>query len=157
MKKLLLSVLACLFIFCSCDSSGSGVDGLWSDIIKFDTKQANFDANGGTKKITSKGHWWWILDYISVGEESVYFPISSEIKVETGKMAGLNNSNVVYDEGADIEIKRIEGSWFVVTKDTSNSLIIETKPNTTDSSRSFILHIEAGDYFDYITIYQSAK
>lgn len=133
------------------------VDGLWSDIIKFDSKKASFDKDGGSKTIKSKGDWWWILDYIFVGGEAVYLYDNPSITIEKGKIKGWDREGVIYDEGADMEIKKIVGEWFVITKDSYKSLIIEATPNETGKPRAFILHIEAGNYFDYIEVSQSAN
>ena len=156
MKKISFLFVGILFILLhSCDNSE--IDGIWSDIIKFNTKEAKFEATGGTQKITSKGDWWWILNYISNGQEYTNLQNNPDIHVEMGKIKGWDNPNAIYDEGADMEIKKIEGTWYTITKDTYQSLIIETKPNDTGKFRSFVLHIEAGNYFDYITISQSAN
>jgi len=157
MKKLLsLFVIGTVLTFISCDSDKLE-DGRWSDIIKFNTKKAEFGKDGGSQTITSQGDWWWILDYISVGKEYIPLVNNPEIKIEKGKMKGWDNPNVIYDEGADEEIKKIEGPWYTITKDSYKSLIIETKKNETGLDRSFMLHIEAGNYFDYITVSQAAK
>ena len=156
MKRFLSYLLLVLpFCFFSCDSEE--VDGKWPDIIEFNTREATFDSDGGMQKITSKGDWWWILEYISINGESIHLMNDPEITVEMGKIKGWDNPNVIYDEGADMEIKKIEGPWYTITKDGFQTLIIETKPNDTNLPRSFILHIEAGNYFDYIQIFQSAE
>lgn len=155
MKRLLYIALFCMPFIISCKSDLK--EGKWGDIIKFNTKEASFGVDGGTKIITSKGDWWWILPSISVGKDYISLENNPDIEIEMGKAKGWDNPNVIYDEGADMEIKKITGEWYTITKDTYKSLIIETKPNETALPRSFVLHIEAGNYFDYITVSQSSK
>lgn len=140
--------------FFSCEETIE--DGLWGDIIKFDSKKAEFTAEGGSKLINSQGDWWWICHDISTKDSTIFLDNNPDIKVEMGKIKGWDNPNVIYDEGADMEIKKIEGGWFTITKTSDKSLLIETKPNETDTIRSLGLTIQAGNYFDYITVSQSA-
>lgn len=148
----LLLLSASLF---SCEQTE--IDGLSNDIIEFDSKTAKFDANGGSKTINSKGDWWWICKNIDLQDSTIFIGNSKDLKVEMGKMKDWDNPNVIYDEGANMEIRKIEGPWFSITKNTNKSLIIETRPNTTNTERTLAFTIQAGNYFDYITVHQSAN
>lgn len=166
MKKqiIFLSMIGCFSFFTACESepeidSGTTI-GIWSDIIKFSTTELKLDAGETTKEITSKGDWWWILDDITIND-SIYWmakdsPDSNIVRAERGR---INNPspNVIYDEGADIEIKKIIGEWFTVTKKGTNKLIINVTENQSGKIRSFRFPVEAGNYFTGIKVIQNPK
>lgn len=166
MKKqiILLSMISCFSFFMACESE-TGIDseemiGIWPDIIKFSTTELKLDADETTKEITSQGNWWWILDNITINEKVYWIakgsPDSTVVRAERGR---INNPspNVIYDEGADIEIKKIIGEWFTVTKKGTNKLIIDVTENESGEVRSFYFPVEAGNYFTGIKVIQNPK
>lgn len=150
------SLISCVLFFTACDSE----DGKWSDIIKFSTTELELNAEGTTTEITSKGNWWWILDHVTINEKSYWMgkgsPDSTIVRAEGGRIDNPS-PNVIYDEGADMEIKKIIGEWFTVTKESTNKLIISVTPNESGAIRSFNLPIEAGDYFTSIKVTQNPQ
>ena len=155
MKKTMILFATCLtLLFLSCDKEKP--IGIWGDIIKLSSKKVKFDKSGGINRITTKGDSWWILPYVYINGEIVYFhDDNSEIILEYGKFKGWDNPNVIYDEGADMEIIKIESSWFIITKDTYKSITIEMRPNETGLPRTLKIELEAGNYFDRFTVEQS--
>ena len=154
MKKTIILFASCFaLLLLSCEKTR--MDGDWDDIVKLSNKEVKFDKSGGTIRITTKGDFWWLSSDILINGEIVFLYGNSEINVELGKIKGWDNPNVIYDEGADMEIKKIESTWFSVTKDTYKSLIITLQPNETELPRFINLNIQAGNYFDYVKIEQA--
>lgn len=145
------------FLFISCDSKEEKEIGKWGDIIKFDTKEARFGKSGGKKVITSKGDWWWILDNLTIDKKTTYLFENEDIVVEGAKMKDWGSSNVKYKKEQDFEIRKISGPWYIITKSSDKTLSVEIQPNDTGVARSLVINIEAGNYFDYISVYQEAN
>lgn len=140
MKKLkyLLIALVCVTVFSSCSKSHEWDDekriGLWDDAIQLSTKTVEFDKHKNSVTISTKGDGWWIVG-VSVNEET--FGIPRTINIES--------DNYIFKENC-----------FVVEKKNNNTLSIEIEENTTNVERTMVIQLEAGDYFDYVTITQSA-
>lgn len=137
------------------EQGGRGIIGLWGDIVQLSTRDITFDKAGGEYTITTEGEFWWLSDYAQINGETVYFVDIPEVSIEYGKIKGWDNPNVIYDKGADEEIKKIDAPWFTIHKDSYKSLVIKTMPNTSGKPRTINMDIQAGNYFDYITISQS--
>ncbi|MFB6317061.1 hypothetical protein [Saccharicrinis sp. FJH54] len=109
--------------------------GKWDDIIKLSTKSLNFSSNGDSATITTEGTWWWITD----------------VAVDT---AWFYNFDVNQESLTEYVIQ--DSCFYLERKDAKN-LFIRIDPNPTDLSRIIRIGLEAGDYFDGITITQNGK
>lgn len=112
-------------------------DGLWDDIIKLSTKNAEFGVMGDSVLISTEGDWWWI-DRISI-DDSTYGYYNNE------------NVNLESDSYTIIEDR------FIVERRDKNTLFVKLGENITGAVRIMTIGLEAGDYFDSVTIKQSAK
>jgi hypothetical protein len=130
MKKVIyycLSLILVTQIFSSC--------GRWSDIIKLSTKSAEFSSLGDSIIITTKGDWWWL----------------SGIVVDNMNYHDFDGINILADT---YTAKR---DCFVFEKRDKNTLFIKLEPNPLNTKRIVVFELEAGDYFDKITITQNPK
>ncbi len=152
----LLSFLSIAFLFSSCDEDKTEPDGLCSQPQKFDKQDVKFAAKGGKQTLKAKDDWWWMEDYIHIEGEVIGLYDNPDFEVERGKIKGWDNPNVIYDEGADEEIKKIGGEWFTITKDTYSTLTIVAKANDSSLPRMLTLGVQAGNCFYAITVSQSA-
>ncbi len=87
--------------------------------------------------ITTQGSWWWI-DQISVNDSSYSY-----------------YNNEVVDLEADSYT--INESFFVVERRNKTTLFIQMDKNTSGEERIMNLVLEAGNYFDYVTVKQAAQ
>jgi len=121
-----------VIILCSCSERK---DGDWDDIIKLSTKAVGFSASADSVIITTKGGWWWITD-VSVNEKNYY---------------GFANIDLESDTYS------IKQDCFVVERRNKNTLFIKVLENPLSIQRRITVGLEAGDYFDRVTITQAAK
>lgn len=138
MKKLskLISLLTLILIISSCTNTEKEKPiGKWDDIIKLSTKNVEFDANQNSVTITTEGDWWWVVEVSVNGEE---YGIPDDIKLES-------------------ESYIIEQDCFMVEKKDKNTLYIEIDENLSNTERTIIVTLEAGNYFDNVIIKQSAN
>jgi len=125
MKKVaIISFIISISTFISC--------GGWRDNIKLSVKDVVFKADGDSVLITTKGDWWWI----------------TEISV--------NDTNYFDFEGIDVlsDHYRITKDCFVVERRDKYTLFISMDANPLNIDRIVKVELEAGDYFDRVTIYQ---
>ena len=109
--------------------------GQWDDNIKLSTKSVNFSAATDSVTIKTKGSWWWI----------------SDIAVDTQHYYGFAGVDV---QAESYSIKR---DCFVVERRDKNTLFIRVDANPLNVKRIIRVELEAGDYFDGVTITQKAK
>jgi hypothetical protein len=127
MKKasnFILFVLSITLILSSC--------GGWRDNIKLSTKSAEFSAKGDSILITTKGDSWWL----------------SNITVD----------NKIFDKFDGIDVLSdsyiVKQDCFIFQRRDGNTLFIKLEPNLLSVKRTVIFELEAGDYFDRVTITQ---
>ena len=109
--------------------------GLWDDNIHLATKTAVFSASGDSITIKTGGDGWWISD-ISV-DDKWYFNFT-EVNVQVDRYT----------------IKR---DCFEVEHRDKNTLFIKVTANPNNVKRIVTVGLEAGDYFDRVTITQKPK
>lgn len=134
MKKIGLLLLT-IITMVSC-SDRKNLIGKWDDIIKLSTKNVEFSASADSVTIKTGGDWWWI-NYISF-DDSIY----------------------IYNNRQDIDILAnsytiVEDNFKVIRRD-KNTLFVRVNPNTTGAERNMRILLEAGDYFDGISLKQKA-
>ena len=109
--------------------------GKWDDNIKLSSKLLEFSSKGDSATVTTKGTWWWITD---VNVDTVWY----------------------YDFDVNQEYATeyiISGSCFYLERKDAKTLFIKIDPNPLISERIIRIGLEAGDYFDGITIKQNGK
>jgi hypothetical protein len=129
MKKQLGSIV--LFITVSLVISACG---RWSDNIKLSTKSAIFNSNGDSIIVTTGGNWWWLTD----------------VAVDDIRYSNFDGVDVLADSYL------VELDCFIFERRDKNTIFIKLDPNLTGVKRTVIFYLEAGDYFDRITITQNS-
>lgn len=155
MKKQLFYLAVLFFAFTSCDIKEP--DGKARDSIKFSTTELTLDARESTEIVTSKGHTWWILEHISINNNSYYLspdsPDSIIVKAEPGRIFNPS-SNEIYDEGTDQKIKKIIGEWFTIERERTNKVVIHVTKNDSGKERNFRMGAQDANYFSGIKVVQ---
>ena len=109
-------------------------DGKWKDNIKLSAKSLEFQAKPDSSIITTEGDWWWICD-ITVNDNHFYG----------------------FDINPDSENYIIKQDCFTVERRDKHTLFIRLDENLLNISRVVTIGLEAGDYFDRVTITQKAR
>ncbi len=131
-RLLLLNLIFCIIILYSCSKRK---DGDWDDIIKLSKKSVEFISSCDSVIIKTGGSWWWITD-ISVNNVNYYDFSNVDLQA--------NNYSIKHD-------------CFVVERRDKNTLFIKLDENPLNVKRIMTIGLEAGDYFDRVTITQNAK
>jgi len=119
-----------IIIFNSCMEKGN-----WDDNIHLSTKTAEFSASGDSVTIKTGGNWWWITQ-ISV--DSTWYYDFRDVDLQSDSYT-------------------IKQSCFVVERRDKNSLFIKVEANPNNVKRIITVGLEAGDYFDRVTVTQKSK
>lgn len=127
-KNIILILIIILNLSCS-DSK----DGDWDDNIKLSQKELQFDSLENSVVITTEGDWWWI----------------SEVFFKDGQTFDLSNVDTTANNFTITE------SEFTLERKNGKQIIIKLFENTTGSERILTVGLQAGNYFDGITITQS--
>jgi len=106
--------------------------GRWSDNIKLSTKSAIFNSNGDSIIVTTGGDWWWLTD----------------VAVDARKYSNFGDVDVF----ADSYLVKLD--CFIFERRDKNTIFIKLDPNLTGLKRTITFYLQAGDYFDRITIIQ---
>jgi uncharacterized lipoprotein YehR (DUF1307 family) len=130
MKKVLIFIVLAFSLTLILSSCGG-----WRDNIKLSTKTAKFSANGDSILITTKGNSWWLSD-ITVDNKRFY-----------------NYDGI--DVHADSYI--VKQDCFIFQRRDKHTLFIKLEPNPLNLKRTVIFELEAGDYFDRVTITQNPQ
>ena len=153
----ILIFAATLPLITSCESNE--VVGKWKDAIKLSTNKASFGSAADSVIITSKGTWWWFTEIRT--NSNIYYPIREE--------GGNDNPSSWYvkDRSDTLTYKipsihkddeyTINDDFFDIKKIGLNRLIIKLNANETSADRYVMIDLEAGDYFETVTILQSGK
>ena len=133
MKHILISNSIIFFIILvgSCTKKNSG----WDDVIKLSTKSANFSSNADSITITAEGNWWWINNVFA------------------------DSNSYYYDQDVHPESENysIQNDYFEVAKKDNHTIFVKMDANPLSSQRRLMISVEAGDYFDMISITQAGK
>ena len=135
MNKAVLLLIG-MFLLASCSDSEDPI-GKWDDKIKLSTKNVSLKANKDSVTITTRGSWWWIDGIAFDGTTYSYY-----------------NSDEVDLESDSYSIKEEE---FVVERREKTTLFVKLSENKTGKERVMNITLEAGNYFDYVSIKQVAK
>ena len=134
MKTRTLSAFVFLIVvFCSC--SNQRKEGDWDDNILLSRKTATFSANGDSIIITSGETWWWV-NFISINDK--FMPIENE----------LQNQSTNYF--------KVQTDSCLIERKDQKTLFIRLNKNKYNRERKLQISLQAGDYFDGITVTQKA-
>ena len=129
MKKNIILILIVIFSMSCSDSN----DGDWDDNIKLSQKELRFNSLENLAVITTEGDSWWI----------------SGIFFKDRQTFDLSNVDTTANSFAITE------SAFTLERKNGNEISIKLYENTTGSERILTIRLQAGNYFDGITIIQS--
>ena len=130
-----LNVNLAIIIFAVTLFSCSRIVGIWDDCIHLSTKTVEFKATGDSVTIKTEGSWWWITG-ISVDGKGY------------GGFVGVDLHADNY---------KIKQDCFVVERHDKNTLFIKVEANPNNVKRIITVGLEAGDYFDKVTITQKSN
>lgn len=123
-----LSFVLLLFVFISCSND---VVGKGTDTIGLETKEVFFKSSKDSIELrTRKGDDWWLTEIST--KDTIYRTHSLNVQV-------------------------IEGGGLYVEKTGRKSIFIRIDSNLTGLERRFTTVIQAGNYYNTITIIQKAK
>jgi len=135
MKKTMILVIG-MFILISCKDKENPI-GKWDDNIKLSTKSVELTAQADSVTITTQGDWWWI-DGISFQDSTYSYYNREDINLESDAYS-------------------IQEDAFTVERRDKNTLFVRLKENNTGAERTMNIGLEAGDYFDHVSIKQAAN
>ena len=130
MKKAHLILLIFTAVLFSCSSEK---EGDWDDNIELTQKEFQFTSSENSVIIKTKKEGWWINN-VSLDGEMDY----EETENSDGEFL------IVADE-------------FIVEKISSKEIYVKMKSNPTNSDRILKIGLQNGNYFDGVSITQSAK
>ena len=123
------------------EERGDYFEGDEVDFTKLSLTEYNFGTEGGSVAITTEGIGWWI----------------EGAAARTGCEQEGDFSSLEFIRGERGDIIKIKSDWFIVTKETSQKLVIEVEPNTSSKTRYLGIGIQQGNLFLNINITQSAE
>jgi hypothetical protein len=135
MKKAIILMLG-IFFFISCADKFDPI-GDWDDNIKLSTKNVSLTGETDSILITTKGNWWWIGG-VTFNDSTYHYYGREDINLES-------DSYSITEDG------------FLVERRSKNSLFVKINANNTGSERVMTITLQAGNYFDAVTIKQAAK
>ena len=135
MKKTLFLVIG-MVILVSCKNKDNPI-GKWNDIIKLSTKSVELTAQADSVTITTQGDWWWV-DGISFQDSTYSYYNRKDINLES-------------------DAYTITEDDFTVERRDKNTLFVRLNENHTGAERTMLIGLEAGDYFDHVSIKQAAN
>jgi hypothetical protein len=127
-KNIILILIVILNLSCS-----DRKDGAWDDNIKLSQKELQFDSLENSAIIKTGGDSWWI----------------SGIFFKDGQTFDLSNVDTTANNFTITE------SEFILERKNGKEIAIKLFENTTGSQRILTVGLQAGNYFDGITITQS--
>lgn len=129
-KSGLLLVIAIALFSCTTKDR----EGDWDDNIKLSGKTFEIGASSDSVTVTTGGSSWWINN-VSVNGESDY---------------------AMSDDFSLVGCK-IKHDFYMIERRNKNTLFIKMAENTGAVKRTIVVGLQAGDYFDSVTITQRSK
>jgi hypothetical protein len=109
--------------------------GRWDDNIHLSAREFTFNGSGDSAIISTEGTSWWI----------------SDIAVDTTYYYAFTDINMLADKYS------IKKDCFFVEHRDRKTLFVKVNANPFNVKRIITIGIEAGDYFDRITITQKSN
>ena len=133
MKRILFLnlIIVSVITFFSCSEN----KGIWQDNIHLSTKAVEFSASGDSVIIKTGGTWWWISN---VAVDSTYYYNFTDVNLQADNYS-------------------IKQDCFIVERRDKNTLFIKVNANPLNVKRIIGIGLQAGDYFDGVTITQKSK
>ena len=132
--KYLVLLISLLFISTACSEKNDSPVGFSEDIIKLSQKEASFSSSGDSIVITTEGETWWVEN---ISLDGTSFDLQE-----------VNTLNGNFE---------ISAEDFVILRKNATEIHISMAANSTQTDRVLIISLEDGNYFDGITITQTAQ
>ncbi len=127
-------IIGLVILIYSCTDEVSNL-GDWDDCIKLSTKNVELSSGKDSVIIKTGGTGWWIT-HVCVNNNCFY---------------NFENLSLTADKFL------VELDCFVIERRDKNTLFIKLEENPLNVQRIVAIGLEAGDYFDGITITQKPK
>ena len=135
MNKVFFLFIGILFMI-SCSDKEDPI-GKWDDIIKLSTKNVDLAVETDSIIITTEGD-WWLIGAISFEDSTYIYYNREDINLESDSYS-------------------IKEDNFLVERRDKNILFVKLNENKTGNVRIMNITLEAGDYFDSVSIKQAAN
>jgi hypothetical protein len=135
-KHRIIILLLGIFFTISCFRKDDTI-GKWADNIKLSKKSVDLKAETDSVIITTKGDGWWVDGISFEGSRYSYYH-REDINLESDSYL-------------------IKEDCFVVERRHKNTLFVKLNKNCTGHERIMTISLEAGDYFDGVTVKQAAN
>ena len=133
-KLKIIGFLLVLTSTISCSESDQPI-GKWDDNIKLSQKEVQLSVDNDSMVITTEGSWWWI--------DGIYLNGSSSF-----------DRNEIDTTAENFIIDEIE---YRIERKNATEIYIEMAKNETGIERKLMIALQAGNYFDSITVFQSSN
>ena len=133
-KLKIIGFLLVLTSTISCSESDQPI-GKWDDNIKLSQKEVQLSVDNDSMVITTEGSWWWI--------DGIYLNGSSSF-----------DRNEIDTTAENFVIDEIE---YRIERKNATEIYIEMAKNETGIERKLMIALQAGNYFDSITVSQSSN
>ncbi len=133
-KLKIIGFLLVLTSTISCSESDQPI-GKWDDNIKLSQKEVQLSVDNDSIVITTEGSWWWI--------DGIYLNGTSSF-----------DRNEIDTTAENFVIDEIE---YRIERKNATEIYIEMAKNETGIERKLMIALQAGNYFDSITVSQSSN
>jgi hypothetical protein len=146
MKQIIL-ILSCV-ILVSCTFVHTELIGLQGDTIKLSSDELFFGAEGGNLMVSTEGTRWHIEHFIDINDSCYSLFDEDNFFIE---MEDSSTSR------GYLNIVKIEGDWFTITKETEQKITFLVLPNGTGSVRKLYLGVWDGNFYTGVRVVQAAE
>ena len=133
MKKIV--ILTLLIFSTAAFYSCVNIKGKWDDNIHLSIKSAEFNSAGDSVIIRTGGTSWWL----------------SDISVDATNYSDFRGMDLLADKYS------FQRDDIFVERRDKNTLFVRAAANPLNSKRIITVWLEAGDYFDSVTLTQNSK
>ncbi|WP_342986201.1 hypothetical protein [Bacteroides thetaiotaomicron] len=143
MKRIAFSM--CLVaLLAGCHKEKADPEGLdYTDHIKLSAKELLFDATASKQPVTTEGDFWWMDRAVYVDGKCIDAD-DPTLKIEMGILDGFDGPTPL----------RIEGEWFIITREELKRILVEVKANPTPKERTLVVPLASGNNGQTLTIKQ---
>jgi hypothetical protein len=135
-KTTAIALLLGIFVVIACSDKEDPI-GDWDDNIKLSTKHVDFKFETDSILIATEGACWWV-EGISFEDSVFQYYNREDIDLES-------DSYIISEED------------FLVERRNKNTLFIKLEENDTRKIRVIKITLQAGNYFDVVTIKQASN
>lgn len=121
-----------------------GIDD--TDHIKLSAKELLFDNTASKQAVTTEGDFWWMDRTIYVDGKCINAD-DPTLRIETGILDGFDVPTPL----------RIEGEWFIITREGLKRILVEVKANPMPKERTLVLPLASGNNGQILTIKQEGE